>query len=67
MALDHTDDLTHEQVFDMIIADLRKRGETFEVPSDPLTDQKFIGLLTRIYDPGQPAIFPPEPEEAIAA
>jgi len=67
VALDHTDDLTHEQVFDMIIADLRKRGETFEVPSDPLTDQKFIGLLTRIYDPGQPAIFPPEPEEAIAA
>ena len=66
-AFDHTDDLTHDQVFDMIIADLRRRGETFEVPSDPLTDQKFIGLLTRVYDPGPPAIFPPEPEEAIAA
>ncbi len=67
LALDHTDDLTHEQVFDTIVADLRKRGETFDVPSDPLTDQRFIGLLTRVYDPGQPALFPPEPEEALAA
>jgi hypothetical protein len=66
-SLDHTDDLTHEQVFDMLIADLRARGETFEVPSDPLTDPRFIGLLTRVYDPGMPAMFPPEPEEAAAA
>ncbi|AZI34937.1 hypothetical protein NT2_02_05650 [Caenibius tardaugens NBRC 16725] len=66
-SLDHTDDLTHDQVFDMIITDLKARGEQFEVPTDPLTDQAFIGLLTRVYDPGQPAIFPPEPEEALAA
>jgi len=66
-ALDHTDDLTHEQVFDMIIADLRARGETFQLPSDPMTDKGFIGLLTRTYDPGQPTIMPPEPEELIAA
>lgn len=65
--LDHTDDIGHDRIFDMLIADLRQRGETFEVPSDPLTDQKFISLLTRVYDPGAPAIFPPEPEEAIAA
>ncbi|MDD3799106.1 MAG: hypothetical protein PHE36_08015 [Novosphingobium sp.] len=65
-ALDHTDDLTHDRVFDMIIADLRARGVTFEVPSDPLTDQKFIGLLIGVYDAGQPAIFPPEPEELAA-
>jgi hypothetical protein len=50
----------------MLIADLRARGETFEVPTDPLTDQRFIGLLTRVYDPGKPAFFPPEPEELAA-
>jgi hypothetical protein len=65
--LDHKDDIGHEQVFDMLIADLRKRGLTFEVPTDPLTDQAFITLLTRTYDPGKPAMFPPEPEEALAA
>jgi hypothetical protein len=68
MSLDHTDDITHEQVFDMLIKDLRTRGEKFEVPSDPFTDTGFIALLTRVYDPGQPAIFPPEPvEEQVAA
>jgi hypothetical protein len=65
-ALDHSDDLLHEQIFEMIIADLRARGETFEVPSDPLTDKSFIGLLTRVYDPGQPAKCPPEPDELAA-
>ena len=65
--LDHSDDISHEQVFDMLIADLRTRGETFEVPTDPMTDKAFIGLLTRVYDPGKPAVFPPEPEEALAA
>ena len=66
-ALDHSDDLTHEQVFDTIIADLRARGEKFEMPSDPLTDKAFIGLLTRVYDPGMPAIVPPEPQELVTA
>ncbi|MCP5395286.1 MAG: hypothetical protein H6918_00880 [Sphingomonadaceae bacterium] len=65
-SLDHSDDIGHEQVFDMLIADLRARGLTFEVPTDPMTDKAFIGLLTRTYDPGQPAIFPPEPEELAA-
>lgn len=67
VTLDHSDDITHEQVFDIFIADLRKRGETFQAPSDPLTDQSFIRLLTRVYDPGLPAIFPPEPEEDLIA
>lgn len=67
LALDHTDDLTHERVFDLIIADLRARGESFTLPSDPMTDQNFIGVLTRVYDPGLPAILPAEPEEAVAA
>lgn len=65
-ALEHTDDLDHDRVFDTIIADLRARGETFEMPSDPLTDQKFIGLMTRVYDPGKPKYYPPEPEELAA-
>jgi len=67
VTLDHTDDIGHEQIFDIFIADLRKRGETFQVPSDPLTDQTFIRLLTRVYDPGLPAIFSPEPEENLIA
>lgn len=57
--LDHSDDLRHEPVFDMLIADIRRRGEVFEVPTDPLTDQGFIALLTRVYDPGKPAISRP--------
>lgn len=67
VALDHTDDITEEQVFDMMIADLRARGESFEVPTDPVTDKAFIGLLTRVYDPGQPSEFPPAPAEVLAA
>jgi len=67
VSLDHSDDLTHDRVFDMIIADLRARGVTFEVPSDPLHDPRFVMLLTRVYDGGLPAIYPPEPVEAIAA
>lgn len=65
-SLDHTDDLTHEMVFDIIIADLKARGEKFTIPSDPMTDKAFIGMLTRVYDPGMPTIFPPEPEELAA-
>ncbi len=66
-ALDHSDDITHDQVFDMFIKDLRSRGLEFEVPTDPMADKAFIGLLTRTYDPGVPSIFPPEPEEKLAA
>jgi hypothetical protein len=67
VALDHTDDLTHDMVFDTIVADLKARGVAFDMPVDPMTDPAFISVLTRTYDPGQPAIFPPEPEEAMAA
>ena len=64
VALDHSDDLTHEQVFDIFIADLKARGEVFQTPSDPIADPDFVNLLTKVYDPGKPAIYPPEPEEA---
>jgi hypothetical protein len=64
--LEHTDDLDNDRVFEMLIDDLRARGLDFEVPSDPITDQAFIALLTRVYDPGVPAIQPPEPVETAA-
>lgn len=70
MVMEQTDDLTHEQVFDMFIKDLRVRGETFEVPSDPLHDREFIKLLNKVYDLGLPRIYPaeaPGPESLLAA
>lgn len=67
VTLDHKDDLTHERVFDVFIADLRQRGITFEVPSDPMYDPAFIGLLTRTYDHGFPTHMPTEPLTPLAA
>lgn len=71
LIFDHKDDLTHEQVFDMFMADMRGRGIKFAVPSNPLADREFIRLLTHSYDAGRPAIYPPEApgphEEQIAA
>lgn len=63
VAMDHSDDLTHDRIIDILLADLRSRGVALADPADPLTDKSFISLLTRVYDPGQPKIFPPEPEE----
>ena len=60
MVMEHTDDLTHDQVFDTFIKDLRARGHSFEVPSDPIHDQGFIQLLTKVYDSGSPHIYPAE-------
>jgi hypothetical protein len=56
---DHLDDLTPERVFEMFVADLRARKITFEVPSDPMTDRNFIGLLSRTYDVA-PSSYPKE-------
>ena len=68
VALDHTDDINHERVFDIFIKDLRARGETFDIPSDPIADPAFVNRLTSIYDPGKPTFYPPEPvEDAVAA
>lgn len=62
---DHTDDLTLEQVINIFLGDLKKRGIKFEEPSDPYSDPAFIGLLTSVYDPGMPLHFPPAPEEVL--
>lgn len=67
VSLDHSDDITIERAFDMLIADMRARGETFEMPTDPIADRAFIRLLTRVYDLGRPEIFPPEPVEDVLA
>jgi hypothetical protein len=67
VTLDHSDDITAEQAVDIFISDLRRRGIAFILPTEPLADIAFIELLTRTYDPGSPAIFPPEPEEREAA
>ena len=47
--LDHSDDLTHHQVFDRLIADMRSKGVKVPEPSDPLHDQGFIRALTAAY------------------
>lgn len=66
-SLDHTDDLHHERVFDLLLDDLRARGEKFAPPSDPLTDKAFINVLNSVYGIDRPLYFPPEPEEHLAA
>jgi hypothetical protein len=63
VAQGHTDDLTHERVFEIFSADLRARGEAVSLPSDPFADKPFIRLLNRVYDLGTPTIRPPEPTD----
>ncbi|MHD0280863.1 hypothetical protein [Rhodococcus aetherivorans] len=46
---DHTDDLTSEKVFGMLIDDMRSKGALVEEPSDPMTDTAFIAQLTEFY------------------
>ncbi|MBW2497754.1 MAG: hypothetical protein JRF61_10820 [Deltaproteobacteria bacterium] len=65
--VDHTDDITTEQVFNILLEDLEERGVDFETPSDPLTDKRFIALLNEVYGIEQPLYFPPEPDESAAA
>jgi len=47
--LDHSDDLTFDQVFERLLADLRGRGVEVAEPSDPLHDQQFIRALISAY------------------
>lgn len=47
--MDHTDDLTHERVFDTLIADVRAKGVQVDEPSDPLHDDAFIHALLTTY------------------
>jgi hypothetical protein len=58
--LEHTQDLTRDQVFDTFLKDLRSKGIEVETPSDPLHDPAFIGTLISNYDLGVPRIYPAE-------
>jgi len=59
-ALDHTDDINHEQALNMLMVDMRARGVSFEVPTDPMNDRKFIATLAKVYDIGGPTNVPAE-------
>jgi hypothetical protein len=58
--MEHKDDLTLDQVFDIFIADLRQRGISFAMPTDPIRNVEFIRLLTASYDVGMPRLYPKE-------
>lgn len=60
---DHTDDLTHERIFEVFLADLAARGIHVDPPSDPLTDKAFIARLNDVYGIERPLVIPPDPEE----
>ena len=47
--MDHSDDLTHDVVFERLLADMRVKGVDVAEPSDPLHDQAFIRALTATY------------------
>jgi len=64
--VDHLDDLTPERAFEIFIADLRTRGVDFEMPSDPMRDPGFIGLLAQTYDVA-PSSYPAEAPVAVHA
>ena len=59
--MDHSDDLTHDVVFERLFADMRARGVQVAEPSDPLHDTAFIRAL--IATSGQVT---PEVERALA-
>lgn len=47
--MDHTDDLTHDQVFERLIADVRANGVNVDEPADPMHDETFIHTLLSTY------------------
>lgn len=58
--MDGSDDLTHDQVFDTLIRDVRSRGIAIETPTDPMRDPVFIRALNAAYDIGTPSAYPAE-------
>ena len=57
---DHSDDITHDLALGMLIDDMKARGIAFEVPTDPMNDRGFVGLVARAYDIGGPTSIPAE-------
>jgi hypothetical protein len=60
IAFDHRDDIDAEQAIGMLIDDMQKRGIQFDMPSDPMNDRRFIGLVSQVYDIGAPTNIPPD-------
>ena len=48
-SMDHSDDLTHDVVFDRLLADMRAKGVPVAEPSDPLHDTEFVRALIGTY------------------
>jgi len=66
VALDHTDDIRPDQALDMLIDDMRERGVAFELPTDPMNERRFIGLVSQVYDIGGPRNIPADAVDAAA-
>lgn len=67
ISLDHSDDITADQALNMLVDDMRARGVVFEMPTDPMNDRKFIGLVSQVYDIGGPTNIPPDAVDEPAA
>jgi hypothetical protein len=66
-AMDHSDDITHDQALTMLMAEMRRRGIAFAIPSDPMHDRGFIGLLARVFDIPGPTNVPACAVDPLAA
>jgi hypothetical protein len=55
---EHTDDITADTAINMLIDDMKQRGLDFEVPTDPLHDNAFVGAVARAYNIGGPTNIP---------
>lgn len=58
--MDHTADLSLDQVFETLIKDVRSMGIEISPPADPLTDPVFIKTLNDAYDFGGAEAYPME-------
>ena len=64
--MDHSDDISADRALNILIDDMRKRGVAFEMPTDPMNDRSFIGLVSQVYDIGGPANIPPDAADEAA-
>lgn len=65
---DHTNDLTHDQIFATLEQDLKSAGIAMPSPSDPLKDPDLRQFLIEHYAIGSPKIYPEDaPVAPIAA
>ncbi|WP_428334759.1 hypothetical protein [Novosphingobium sp.] len=63
---EHTDDITADTAIGMLIDNMKKRGIAFEVPTDPLHDNAFVGIVAQAYDIGGPTNIPADAMDEVA-